>query len=181
MIVSLLDDPADRLMFGLTCKFNAATFEFFKNAAQSGEHSQQDKKQSSGSHSATPLNHTRVARKSAKRSSKKPLKSEILSVLIRLEDWMPNEYRLCYVCLKYRPKVGKGIDRGTVGTQGYWMKGKRIDPKTKWRSKSDFAKAVDLGPRCPDCKVRLDFNTLKATKEYKELARGVKELSKLLL
>ncbi|KEF58434.1 uncharacterized protein A1O9_06360 [Exophiala aquamarina CBS 119918] len=130
-----LIDPTDRAALALTCKSHAATYEELK-----------DKKvKQAGTvrpRLPRPLQISKPAR---------------LKVLVRLRDWMPRKYRLCYSCGIY-------LDiKKTNRMGGQWGGDKRLVEKglaTKT--------AIEKGPRCPLCVRREHIAMAQHKQEWKK-------------
>lgn len=166
MIWSYLTYPADRLILALTCKSHAAVFEELKgsNAQKLTRTKKPAKATASSSTTSKPAP-----------MAKKPItKHERLHVLIRLEPWMPKNYRICVECLRYRPK--NRTKRKLVTSSS----GKDVwSPFAVKPIESDNEKIVNKllkenlksGPRCPECNERAHLDTVMAKREHQELKR----------
>lgn len=154
-------------MLALSCKSHATVFEEMKRKTQKSIAPKRPAK-------AMPMS------KSGRNSIKAPSKLDKLYTLHRLCQWMPNGYRLCYECVRFRSKTRQKIKMGlVVGTKDSW--GGRLvevndthDEKVLMRA---FKEAIKTGWRCPDCCVRAQLDIISAKKAHKELK---KELARLL-
>jgi hypothetical protein len=89
-----------------------------------------------------------------------------LRVLLRLFDWMPKEWRLCFHCFRYCPRY-----RGDWGGST-----KMEDEIRRFDRQRVHAKVVSIpnamlvqGPRCPLCVERVTFEMVRSKPHYMEL------------
>lgn len=160
-------------MFALSSKYNASTFEELKALEQLATPVQPAKRRGRTSEAAPPSSHQDAGKQVVRSKPKKLDPSELLAILVRLEPWMPKEYRICYVCLRFRRKDAKSQDKSQLG---YWMKGKAVETFTGRKSKKELEKVQSLGPRCPDCTQRKRLENQRGTQEWHELREGVKRV-----
>ena len=108
-----------------------------------------------------------TAKKLAKGKPVKPrtvpfTKSHKLAMLILLTPWFPNTTKLCYRCLKFRP-------RGRAG----WTTNSEIT-----ESGMATQKAIDLGPKCPACAEWTALQRAKDTDAYRKAEANAKKCVK---
>ena len=157
-IWSCLKDPADKLMFALTCKWNAAMFEDLKVRVK------EDSSKSTTKGSVTP----------SKRGTKKPKKANVkqsdyvhlIPILVRLQEWMPSKYKLCLECLRFRRK---DLVKERGREKGRWTSGATVELKKKINVKA----TRQNGTHCPECYLRTTLQVLKLKGTYKEMSRIV--------
>lgn len=130
-----LIDPTDRAALALTCKGHAAMYQELKD---------------------------KTVERAGKLIRRLPRALKIskparLKVLVRLRDWMPKKYRLCYSCGIY-------LDFKRTGKMGgQWGGDKRLVERglaTKT--------AIDKGPRCPLCVRREQIALAQHKQEWKK-------------
>lgn len=171
-IWSFIGDPADRLMFALTCKWNSAMFEMLKIGPEAAE----PKTTSEASKSTS----SKVSKTSAnkKASTKKPRKAAIkrsdfvhlIPVLQRLQAWTHPRYKLCYECLRFRRKdlsKEKGLEKSS------WTKGVAMELKKSKLNSKDVISIRQNGAHCPECSLRRKLDVLKLKGKFKELSQIV--------
>lgn len=90
-------------------------------------------------------------------------KEHRLAVLVRLHEWMPAGFKLCYACVKFLPTNGNGPWRGDVAV--------RNDTK-----RPAGKKAIETGPRCKMCAKREDIDMVKARSDAQKLLRLVRNM-----
>jgi len=122
MVWSNLDKSGDRVCFALTCKEYAAVFEQLRIEANM------------------------KYRAKNQRTPSRPTKPQMIVLLMRLTDWMPNKYRLCYACLVFR-------EIGDPGWQG--------DSNMHKKKGMSATKAMVQGSHCPGCAHRVLLNAAK--------------------
>ena len=84
-----------------------------------------------------------------------------LAVLIRLHQWMPSEFKLCYSCVKFLPSIENGPWQGDSS-----FRDKKL---ANWR-------AIDFGPRCKTCDRREQIESVKAGANAQRLKRLLREM-----
>jgi len=131
-------DPTDRAAFALTSKSHAAMYQELKG--KKVERAGKMIRRLPG-----PIRISRTAR---------------LKVLVRLRDWIPQKYRLCYKCVIY-------LDIKSTGRMGAQWGG---DKKFVEGGKATQA-AIDRGPRCPLCVRRGLVEMAKHKQEWKKYQR----------
>jgi len=93
---------------------------------------------------------------------RRPVTKEMrLAVLVRLHDWMPADYVLCYSCVRFLPKMDNAPWRGDVQ-----IKKDRLATK----------KAINLGPRCSSCASREELGVVKARTDAQRLTAMIRML-----
>lgn len=163
LVWSYLDKQADKLMFALTCKWNAATYEGLKNKQTQPAFKKVSPKSKVR---ATPSKKTAPPKK-------KPTDPERLEVLWRLQKWEPlstkSIYKLCYKCICFIPR--SYIFYPEKNCPFNWG-GRHVDlnaPKMK------TPKARTEGYRCPECSAFTAGQMVSGTKEYEEAERTTRK------
>lgn len=170
MIWSYLTYPADRLILALTCKSHMAVFQELRGNTQKSVRTKKSAKDA-----AIPSSTSKAI--PPKRA---PSKFDRLHILIRLESWMPKQYKLCCECLRYVPRK-QASRKGLPAAPGNdsWPS-QSIEPLQSINEKEIAKKLKEisrLGPRCPDCWTRASLEIAAAKTQHKELK---KELAKLM-
>ena len=81
-------------------------------------------------------------------------KQQRLAVLVRLRDWVPSKFKLCYSCVKYLPRA----------RTGQWVGDKNVVER-----KIATRKAIETGPRCEMCRDRDQIAAIKAGADAQRL------------
>ncbi|KAK5330917.1 hypothetical protein LTR70_000239 [Exophiala xenobiotica] len=168
-IWSFIEHPADRLMFAITCKWNAAMFEMLKIGPKGAPPASIAKTSKSSSKKASTASTDKKgpATKLRKPSVKQSDFVHLISVLQRLEKWMPPRYRLCYECLRFRRKdlVKETFIKDKGRVRGSWTPGVTMALKKRVNVKA----VRQNGAHCPECGLRRKLDVLKLKGEFKEL------------
>ncbi|KAK5958600.1 hypothetical protein OHC33_000443 [Knufia fluminis] len=171
-IWSFLDGPADKLMFALTCKWNAAMFEMLKIGPEVAQPKAASKGSKSKKKASTTTSNKTSTKKSKRRVVKKSDFIHLIPVLQRLEEWMPPKYRLCFECLRFRRK---DVVKEKGRHKGYWTPGVKIQAKKSKLNSKDVNTMRQTGPHCPECTVRRSLQVVKTKGRFKELEEIVDE------
>ena len=84
-----------------------------------------------------------------------------LAVLIRLHEWMPPGFRLCYSCVKFLPSAENGPWHGNSKIREKKLAGKM---------------ATETGPRCNSCGRRDQIESVQAGANAQRLKKLVREM-----
>ena len=139
-------DEANRVCFALACKENASIFV----AARQWFKAEHDK-----------------LRSAAGKKTKSVNKASRLKVLVGLREWIGNDYRLCYRCVKYVPfaKHPRRLAGPFDGTLSIETSGLATD------------KAIREGPRCLACaeatKIQFHHGTRDDLLKLRNLAKSL--------
>lgn len=158
-------------MLALTCKWNAATFETLKTSKQQPTTAKPTKIASKKSKASTPSSDQEQAPK-ARNAVKKPPKSELIPVLQRLQDWMPDTYKLCYECLRFRSRHARADEKGFAESGGWG--GKSMPLVHRRLTPAMMRTMMVQGQRCPECCVRKHLETQTLKQEFKETVKIVR-------
>jgi hypothetical protein len=135
MIFKSLTD-ADKMCLALTCKQFAGLYENHRNSEIV-----------------------------AQTTSRVITKFQRLAFLMQLANWMPAEYKLCCVCVRYLSKnKKKTVKEDWAG-----------DEKMMHRSQG-IKKVHELGPRCPNCAKRDRLHRVKARSDAQRLMGLIQDM-----
>lgn len=158
-------------MFALTCKWNAATFEMLKESKQQPVTAKNPKKASTKSKTNTPSSDQERGSK-ARAAIRRPSKSDLISVLQRLQVWMPTNCKLCYECLRFRPRNAAADEKGFAENGGWG--GRNFPIKDGKLTPAMVRKMTVQGQRCPECCIRKHMETQSLKHDFKEMTKIVR-------